>query len=81
MFWSDGGHNSRIESCGMDGTGRKVIVQGVQRPAGLAIDYPGERLYWADAKSMVVESITLDGRDKQKIIKFKSGNYLPFKTY
>lgn len=58
----------------MDGTNRKVLVEGVQRPAGLAIDYPGRRLYWADAKSMVVESITLDGRDQQMIHKFSHGS-------
>lgn len=32
-------------------------------PAGLAVDYFNERLYWADAKLSVIGSVRLDGSD------------------
>ena len=52
MFWSDWGHNAKIESAYMDGSGRAVIVSGstIGWPNGLAIDYSASRLYWVDAR-------------------------------
>ncbi|XP_069676734.1 low-density lipoprotein receptor-related protein 1 isoform X1 [Periplaneta americana] len=71
MFWSDWGVNSRIESAYMDGTGRRALVNTmVQWPTGLAIDYPARRLYWTDPKAYTVESVDLNGQDRQLIKRF-----------
>jgi len=71
MFWSDWGVNGRIESAYMDGTGRRALVDTmVQWPTGLAIDYPARRLYWTDPKAYTIESVNLNGQDRQVIRRF-----------
>jgi hypothetical protein len=71
MFWSDWGVSGRIESAYMDGTGRRTLVDTmVQWPTGLAIDYPARRLYWTDPKAYTVESVDLNGQDRQVIRRF-----------
>ena len=38
MYWTDWGQNARIEKSGMDGTDRKIIIQGgLGWPNGLVI--------------------------------------------
>ncbi|KDR21144.1 hypothetical protein L798_04073, partial [Zootermopsis nevadensis] len=71
MFWSDWGVNGRIESAYMDGTGRHSLVDTmVQWPTGLAVDYPARRLYWTDPKAYTIESVDLNGQDRQVIKRF-----------
>ena len=54
----------------MDGSDHRFLVNGtnITWPNGLAIDYNKNRIYWADAKTDVVESINLDGTDRKIII-------------
>lgn len=74
MFWSDWGLKPRIEMAFMDGNERKILVdKNILWPAGLAIDYPAKRLYWTDPKALTIESITLFGKDRQKVHHFKQG--------
>ncbi|XP_055684209.1 low-density lipoprotein receptor-related protein 4 [Lutzomyia longipalpis] len=74
VFWSDWGPNPKIERSFLDGSGRQTIVtEGVFWPNGLAIDYPADRIYWADAKHHVIESAHFDGGDRKKIL----SNHLP----
>ncbi|XP_054269003.1 low-density lipoprotein receptor-related protein 4 [Macrosteles quadrilineatus] len=69
MFWSDWGETGRIEQAGMDGTLRKTFIsEDIHWPNGLAIDRPADRLYWTDAKKKTIESIHLDGSDRQIIL-------------
>jgi integrin beta 2 len=71
MFWSDWGVNGRIESAYMDGTGRHALVDTmVQWPTGLTVDYPARRLYWTDPKAYTIESVDLNGQDRQVIKRF-----------
>lgn len=44
-------------------------------PAGLAVDYHNERLYWADAKLSVIGSIRLNGTDPVVAIDSKKGRW------
>lgn len=74
IFWTDWGPNPKIERSFMDGSSRRTLVRdGVQWPNGLAIDYPANRIYWADAKHHVIESINLEGFDRKKVL----SNHLP----
>lgn len=78
VVWSDWGPDPRIEAAYMDGSNRHVIVEnGVNWPTGLTIDYPSGRLYWADPKNHIIESILLDGKDRHVVRKF-TGKYLLF---
>ncbi|XP_054274081.1 low-density lipoprotein receptor-related protein 1-like [Macrosteles quadrilineatus] len=79
MIWSDWGVVSKIETCGMDGEGRRVLVDAVNWPTGLAVDYPARRLYWADPKALTIDSILLDGRGRQLVHKFAQGQK-PYKV-
>lgn len=74
IFWTDWGLPPRIETAYMDGNKRRVLVTTrLLWPTSIAIDYPAERLYWADPKSLVVESIKLDGTDRQVVRHFTKG--------
>lgn len=74
VFWTDWGPNPKIERGYMDGSERKTIInEGVFWPNGLAIDYPANRIYWADAKHHMIESAHLDGSDRKKVL----SNHLP----
>lgn len=77
MFWADLGPAPRIESAYMDGYKRKVLISsGILFPTGLAIDYPTNRLYWADPKTMTIECVLLNGSDRRIIRHFEKGNYV-----
>ncbi|XP_046386652.1 prolow-density lipoprotein receptor-related protein 1 isoform X2 [Ischnura elegans] len=80
MFWSDWGANARIEVARMDGTGRQTLVESrVYWPTGLAIDYPARRLYWTDPKAHTIESVDLEGKDRQLVKRFSQENK-PYKV-
>lgn len=71
LFWSDSGFNPRIEVAGMDGRNKRALVdRNLQWPVGLAIDYPARRLYWADIKTCNIETVMLDGSDRQLVMHF-----------
>ena len=66
MFWTDWKKPSRIERAGMDGKGKRVIVQNLTHPNGLTIDYGTTgRLYWIDTGSYSIESCKLNGKDRK----------------
>jgi sugar lactone lactonase YvrE len=55
-----------IGKAGMDGSKQKVFISTkLHFPNGLAIDYHNSRLYWVDAKLLVIESVRLDGSDRR----------------
>lgn len=66
MFWSDWGKIPAIAKAGMDGSKRTAFISTqLHFPNGLAVDYHNSRLYWVDAKLLVIESIRLDGTDRR----------------
>ncbi|KAK7063135.1 Low-density lipoprotein receptor-related protein 1B [Halocaridina rubra] len=78
MFWTEYGIFPHISKAKMDGKGVEVIVnRNVQWPVGLAIDYPAERLYWADSKTRRLETIKFDGSDRHLVRQFESGEGSP----
>lgn len=69
MFWTDWGENPRIESCGMDGTLRRVIVQTkIFWPNGLTIDIPNKKIYFADSKLDYIDFCNYDGSGRFQVL-------------
>ena len=69
LFFADWGHAARIERSLLDGSDRKVIVNSdLGFPTGLAIDFEGRKLFWADALHDRVETSDFDGKKRTKII-------------
>lgn len=63
----------------MDGQNKKRLVdRNIVAPLGLAIDYPTQRLYWADVKTNKIETVKLDGSDRHLIRTFTTGKQVPF---
>ena len=48
-----------------DGSGFSMLVNGsIGLPNGMALDLPGNRLYWVDRTFKKIESISTDGRGR-----------------
>jgi len=71
MYWTDWGESPMIARSGMDGSlPRKFITQDIHWPNGIYVDYPGQRIYWVDAKIQQVESVRLDASDRRVSLLF-----------
>ena len=69
LFWTDWGQHPRIESAGMDGSDRKVIVSDkIYWPNGLTLDKPARRLYFADARLDFIAFCNYDGSGRTQLI-------------
>ncbi|XP_039515822.1 low-density lipoprotein receptor-like isoform X2 [Pimephales promelas] len=64
MFWSETGDEAQIESAGMDGSDRRVLVSHSLRwPVSLTVDSIHHRIYWTDEKLKCIGSANIDGGD------------------
>ncbi|XP_058238194.1 low-density lipoprotein receptor-related protein 1B-like isoform X2 [Hemibagrus wyckioides] len=80
MYWSVVTDHSHIEESAMDGSLRRVLLEkNLRRPTGLAIDYYGERVYWADSELSVIGSVRFDGSDAQVAASIQHGVSQPFR--
>ena len=71
MYWSELGYRPAIYTALLDGTNQSTLARRkLKWPLGLALDVPARRLYWCDSKLRLVDSISLDGRDRQLIKTF-----------
>ena len=56
----------------MDGSGRKEIVNtNLGLPRAITVDNPeglGGRIYWTDSFLKLIESTTLEGKDRQNLL-------------
>ena len=69
MFWTDWGKNPRIESAGLDGSDRQVIVsEKLYWPNGLDLDLPTKRVYFADGRLDYIEYCNYDGSGRRQLI-------------
>lgn len=60
---------AKIERAGMDGEGRRVLVDtNLKWPNGLAIDHSRQLLYWLDASTKSIEMAGLDGSRRKALI-------------
>ena len=49
MYWADHGNGTnQIRRANLDGTNVQDIVTGFGRPVGIALDLPGDKIYWTD---------------------------------
>ena len=68
-YWSDWGVQAKIERAWMDGSHRQVVVsKDIVWPNGIALDVVDQRLFWCDAKNDRIESVKVDGSDRQIIV-------------
>ncbi|XP_055591150.1 low-density lipoprotein receptor-related protein 1 [Uranotaenia lowii] len=82
MYWASWAPlGGRIEWSWMDGQRKDVLVDGHERPmiwpSGLVIDQLQKRLYWCDSRTGMIESVTLDGRDRTLIYDGSAKNHYP----
>lgn len=68
MFWTDWGTSAHIGVAFMDGSQAKSLIDNVVWPNGLALDWPNGRIYWVDAKHQTIESATIFGSDRRKVL-------------
>ncbi|XP_071103874.1 low-density lipoprotein receptor-related protein 2-like [Haliotis cracherodii] len=70
MYWTDWGARPYIGRMGLDGQNLSLsyITEKMGWPNALAIDYDMNRLWWADAHLDIIESINLDGTNRQTVI-------------
>ena len=71
MYWTEVGYQPAIQTALMEGRNLSTLVQNkLKWPIGLALDAPAKRLYWCDSKLRLVESVSLDGRDRHVVRQF-----------
>lgn len=68
LYWSDWGNESHIGSAFMDGSDATILIRDVAWPNGIVVDWPSRRIYWIDAADGVIESATIAGKDRRKIL-------------
>lgn len=87
MYWSvwnpSMDNSARIEYAWMDGTHRAILTNSTSSPmrwpSSLTIDYMAQKMYWCDSGTEQIERISLDGRNREIILKHSTvGLMLPF---
>ncbi|XP_060608038.1 low-density lipoprotein receptor-related protein 6-like [Ruditapes philippinarum] len=70
LYFSAIDSDSYIARANMDGSNVEKIIIGehVQYPAGLAIDYQNDYLYWCDSSLDTVQRCNLDGEECETIV-------------
>ncbi|VDN01460.1 unnamed protein product [Thelazia callipaeda] len=75
LFWTDWDQsNPRIERATLAGNDRQVLFEVLEIvnggwPNGLTCDFFAERIYWIDAKSDSIHTITYNGADHREILR------------
>lgn len=60
----------------LNGSGRTVAVkERILFPTSISIDHANGRLYWADLKLGVIETMTLSGMDRRVVRSFSVCEY------
>jgi sugar lactone lactonase YvrE len=73
VLWSAG----RIMRSGLDGSAPKVVVAGLNRPDGVAVDLEEDKLYWTE--NGLIGRANLDGSGKETIVEGKTVQYASVK--
>jgi sugar lactone lactonase YvrE len=67
IYWSDVSGNA-INRIRYDGSGYSVVVADVAAAEGVAVDWIGRNLYFADAERRTIEVARLDGRHRKVLV-------------
>ena len=65
MYWMDWG-NDWIGRANLDGTGREVVISGLDYVYGIAIH--GSKMYWTNETPGMIERANLDGTGREVVI-------------
>ncbi|XP_071094517.1 pro-epidermal growth factor-like [Haliotis cracherodii] len=77
MYWTDRGATPYIASADYDGANiRKIVTTGLGWPDGLTIDKKKGILFWCDAKTYRVESVSVDGSQRKRLLYQPGYQYL-----
>ena len=69
LLLTDWGQTPRILIMALDGSNKRdLVTENIVWPNGLAVDQITDRVYWADSKQDVIESVDLDGGDRRTIL-------------
>jgi len=69
IFWSSMLRTIYVAS--MDGAAKKrFVTEHIEFASGLTVDYPSRRLYWCDIRKATIETVNLEGLDRQVVRKF-----------
>ncbi|XP_077986987.1 low-density lipoprotein receptor-related protein 2-like [Glandiceps talaboti] len=62
LFWSETGSNPRIVRSDLTGLRRMdIVTMDIQLPRQLVVDINNKRIYWADDGTLLIESVNLNG--------------------
>ncbi|XP_046556316.1 multiple epidermal growth factor-like domains protein 11 [Haliotis rubra] len=76
MYWTDRGASPHISTANYDGTNiRKIVSTGLTWPNGFTIDKKNGILYWCDAKTHTVESVSVDGAQRKILVYEPDAHY------
>lgn len=79
MFWST--LERGIHAASMDGDNNvNIVSKGVEWPTGITIDYPAQRLYWADHRKGTIETVLYDGKSRHVVATFANKSEYIFAT-
>nr|XP_042899679.1 low-density lipoprotein receptor-related protein 1 isoform X4 [Parasteatoda tepidariorum] len=84
LFWTDWDTSApRIERASMSGENRSVIcrvddITDGAWPNGLTLDYVAKRVYWIDARSDSIHTITYEGKDHREVLRSHESLSHPF---
>ena len=78
LIWSTAisGPDGNIMRSNLDGSDVETVVTGVGKPADIAIDVAGGKIYWTDYVVDAVRRASLDGTDVQDLF-VADGNFSP----
>lgn len=73
LFWST--LERGIMAASMDGTNKRTLIgSGVEWITSLSIDYPTQRLYWADHRKGTIETTLLTGKSRHVVVQFTNNS-------
>ncbi|XP_050418235.1 uncharacterized protein LOC126831663 isoform X3 [Patella vulgata] len=77
MYWTDWGRHAKIEVADMDGSNRRIFLslENGTWPNGLTIDSQRNVLYWVNAKSDTIESVNLNGSNREMLLQRNRTHY------
>ncbi|CAH1245085.1 DMBT1 [Branchiostoma lanceolatum] len=79
MYWTDCGHEPKIERAAMDGSGRTTLINThLGKPTGLAIDVRENALYWCDGGDLHLrlERSDLLGNNRRVVVSYPNTQFL-----
>eukprot|EP00794_Sanderia_malayensis_P017393 gene17393-19134_t len=70
LFYTDWSQPAKIGRADMDGSHHIILINGTRIgwPNGLAIDFNESKIYWADAKTDVIERMNLNGLAREVVL-------------